>query len=724
MNITDRLHRIKQGASNIRDVFASPHGTFAAFREMTSKKIGMPKTSAKENVDRYIGWVYTASTLNSTERASVPLRLYATRSTGQSKAGVRGGIGKSIGRTVTKQERMALAKSTVGQSARFRSAVEIEEIDVHPFLDMFNDSFEQCTLLALFEELTGNSYLAFNEGALGQPIDPVVLPSQIVKPIISGGAIVAYQVGQGIKKITIPAELVVHNRFANPKNPFLGMAPLTAIALAADRDTDMDIYEGTLNRNHARPDFGIILKGENVQRKDIEAYKKEWTAARGGVASSGQPLFMAGDADIKNFGFSPREMAFLQGRKVTMEQIFGGYGVPPALGKTDAINRANLEAAIVQWTRFTITPRLRGSESSYNSQLMPLYDEPRLFVAYDNPVPDDKEFMLKENSENLKNYVVTINEVRSQDGLPDVPWGDMPIVQSTGLPLGSTTVIPVKSAGIEHGLSGGNKSINKADPDNAPDISGGANPAPNAGDKAISGVTNKMQIEQGKDLTAEFDRVASQGAYDTVKFKPAAYAQSYLDEMIPLMTPQWERGLIVGNIALPEGARIDVGAFIQQPKAEKFISKTTFKFLESEGESVEREFKRQMQAGLKNGESVPELRKRLTGMFADERRNERGLMIARTESARAIEMGREASWQESGVVSAKVWDANGDACPFCQAMNGKVVELGENYWKKGDVMEVTFKDNPIKLGFSYGDTPAPPLHPNCRCVLEPKFIET
>jgi len=726
MNITDRLHSVKQATRNLFDVFAAPSGSFAAFREMASKKIGMPKTGPQENINRYLGWVYDAANRNSAERASVPLRLYATRGQGQSKAGMRGGIGKSIGRRITKQERMRLAKSTVGQSARFRSAVEIEEIDVHPFLDIYADAFFDCMLRALFEELTGNSYLAFQDGPLGQPVDPVVLPSQFVKPIIKGGEIVAYKFGRGCQKVVIPAENVVHNKFPNPKNPFVGMAPLTAVALAADRDVDMDIYEGTLNRNHARPDFAVVLKGENVSRKDLDAYKKEWNAGRAGVANAGKPLFAAGDASIQNFGFSPKEMAFLKGRQVTMEQIFGAFGVPPALGKTAAVNRANLEAAIVQWTRFTILPRLRMDEAALNSQLIPLYDEPRLFVAYDNPVPEDREFMLKERETNLKNYVTTVNEERSQDGMPDVPWGDVPINQSTGLPLGSTTEpVPTKTVTGANGSSGGNKSMQKqGDPDDAPDISGGANPAANAGEKRIMGVADRMQQEQSKDLVSEFDRVSPTGAYDTVKFEPVTYAQTYLDDMVAAMTPQWERGLIVGNIALPEGARVEVGAFIQQDDAQKVISDTTFKFLESEGESVQREFKRQMQAGIKNGESVPELRKRLTGMFSDQRRNDRGLMIARTESARAIELGREASWRESGVVAAKVWDANGDSCPFCQAMHGRVVELGSNFWDQGAVMEVEFEGSPVSLDLGYSDTPAPPIHPNCRCVLEPQFIET
>ena len=75
------------------------------------------------------------------------------------------------------------------------------------------------------------------------------------------------------------------------------------------------------------------------------------------------------------------------------------------------------------------------------------------------------------------------------------------------------------------------------------------------------------------------------------------------------------------------------------------------------------------------------------------------------------------------MVTAKKWDANGDSCPFCQSMDGKTVGLSENYFKLGDTLTVDYNGKDVHLPFNYGDTPAPPLHPNCRCVLEPVFIE-
>jgi len=718
MDIQSSLHRIKQAGSNLMGVLSAPHGSLSALQGMCSKKKGEPKTDAQSNVNRYKGWVHAAASLNSGEMATVPLRLYATRGAGQQKAGIRSGIGKSIGRTISKAERAVLAKGTAGQSARFRAAEDIEEITIHPFVVIWGNSFFDRSLSALFGELTGNSYLAWGDGTLGTPEGLTVLPSQYVTPIVAGGEIVAYKFGKGCQKVTIPAENVAHTRFPNPCNNYLGLAPLSAAAMAADRDVDMDIYEGSLNKNHGRPDFAVILKKDGVTPKEVNSYKKEWQAQWGGVANSGKAMFTGGEVDIKNLGFSPREMAFLQGRKLTADQIFAAFSVPAALARAEGVNRATMETSVYIWHRSGILPRLRMSEAVLNEQLISRYNEPRLFVAYDNPVESDRDFELKKAETMLKNYALTINEARNAEGLESVDWGNVPLVPSSGLEIGTqpqATVVPPMKA---------TKAVTKAgDPDDAPDLAGGPNTGPNSQEKKIMAVTNNMQTDQQRDLMGEFDRVAVTGNYDAIKYAPQSYATKYLDDAVAAMTPAWERGLVVGNIGLPDGSKIDVGAFIDQPQAQEAINKNTLKFLNSEGETIGKDFRSRLSAGIKDGDSIPELRKRIDGMFGTEERNARSLMIARTESARAIELGREASWQESGVVVGKRWDANGDACPFCQSMHGKEIGLSGNYFKMGETLTVNFEGNDVHLPFNYGDTPAPPLHPNCRCVLEPILSE-
>ena len=721
MDITRPFTKIKQATSNLLGVLNASAGSFAGFQIQCGKKKGEPKTDAKSNVERYKGDVHACASMNAAEMATVPLRLYATRGTGQSKAGIRNGMGKRLGKTLTKSERANLAKGSAGQSARFRAAEDIEEIDVHPFLDIWGNVFPEREDLALFGELTGNSYLAWTDGPLGTPENLTVLPSQYVCPIVSGGEIVAYEFGRGVTKVRIPAENVAHTMFPNPCNRYVGMAPLTAVAMAADRDVDMDIYEGALNANHGRPDFAVILKQDGVTKRDVDAYSKDWNAKWGGVANSGRPMFTGGDVDIKDLGFSPREMAFLQGRKVTGDKISRAFSIPSTLSRGEGSVRANAEASIFMWHRFGILPRLRRSEAVLNQQLISRYNEPRLFVAYDNPVESDREFELKKTEAMLKNYAVTINEVRNETGFEEVPWGDVPIVPATGMPVGSQAVavqVPPKSAAKAVAVK-----VPTRDPDQAPSIAGGANPAANAQEVKTVAVMNDVQRAQQRDLVGEFNRVAPSESWDAIKYDPAKYTQTFLDDAMIAMRPAWERGLVVGNIALPEGARIEVGAFIDQPQAQEIIKTNTLKFLDSEGNSVGAEFRRRLSAGIKDGESVPQLRKRIDGMFTDEARNARSLMIARTESARAIELGREASWAESGVVSGKRWDANGDSCPFCQSMHGREVTLGGNYFEQGDSVTVEFEGLERNMPLQYGATPAPPLHPNCRCILEPIFID-
>ena len=104
----------------------------------------------------------------------------------------------------------------------------------------------------------------------------------------------------------------------------------------------------------------------------------------------------------------------------------GALGVPLAFLTTHT-NLANLQAAEQQHTAQAVRPRLRRRDEKLNEQLVPLFDAGgRLFLASDDPVGGNRELSLKERELYLRQGVVTINEVRSEQGLPPVTWGDAP----------------------------------------------------------------------------------------------------------------------------------------------------------------------------------------------------------------------------------------------------------------------------------------------------------
>ena len=69
-------------------------------------------------------------------------------------------------------------------------------------------------------------------------------------------------------------------------------------------------------------------------------------------------------------------------------------------------------------------------------KLTPKYDR-KLFVAFDDPVPVDKEHRLKEKETHLKYAYSSVNMERLIDNKEDVPWGNIPIVNTNLAPLGS-----------------------------------------------------------------------------------------------------------------------------------------------------------------------------------------------------------------------------------------------------------------------------------------------
>jgi len=64
---------------------------------------------------------------------------------------------------------------------------------------------------------------------------------------------------------------------------------------------------------------------------------------------------------------------------------------------------------------FTIQPRLRRIEEKLNEKLIWRYDE-KLFLAYDNCVPDSREELLSERIKHVQTSILSVDEARGSLG--------------------------------------------------------------------------------------------------------------------------------------------------------------------------------------------------------------------------------------------------------------------------------------------------------------------
>ena len=109
--------------------------------------------------------------------------------------------------------------------------------------------------------------------------------------------------------------------------------------------------------------------------------------------------------------------------------------------------------------------------------------------------------------------------------------------------------------------------------------------------------------------------------------------------------------------------------------------------------------------GIKNKRGIPglarDLRKQFEAMYRTDMPGSRARVIARTETADALEQGFMDRSKDMGV-TGKEWVVT-DPCEICE----------------GNEAEGVVKINHV---FSSGDL-RPPAHPNCRCALAPVMLE-
>lgn len=162
---------------------------------------------------------------------------------------------------------------------------------------------------------------------------------------------------------------------------------------------------------------------------------------------------------------------------------------------------------------------------------------------------------------------------------------------------------------------------------------------------------------------------------------------------------------------------------ITNPRVQTFINSNANKFSFEVNKTTIASLRKELTAGIKLGEGIPELTKRVNKVFGFAEKY-RATRIARSEVIRAANAGAEFGYMQSGVVEGKEWLIAEDErlCDFCRYMSEEMNQkkLGEVWFKKGDKLELP--DGQI-MKIDYSDIGYPPLHSNCRCTIIPVLKE-
>jgi HK97 family phage portal protein len=170
-------------------------------------------------------------------------------------------------------------------------------------------------------------------------------------------------------------------------------------------------------------------------RRSLEKYK--------GAANSGEPIILEGGVKWESLSFSPEEAQMLGARAFSVEEICRFFGVPPVLvGHTEKVSSwgTGIQEITLGWVRFGLRRRLKRIEKSGDQQLLTAQDRADgYFLRY------NIEGLLRGDTAGRSAFyevmtragIMTINECRKLEGLPPVPGGDVPRMQSQNIPIGA-----------------------------------------------------------------------------------------------------------------------------------------------------------------------------------------------------------------------------------------------------------------------------------------------
>lgn len=658
-----------------------------------------------------------------------------------------------------------------------RKGDDIEEVTESPILDTlykvndFTTKFDHFWLTSAYLELTGESPWYLERDSSGVTgiffLDPSkITPIADSKTLISG---YRYEVGLG-KKIDIPKENIIFLKFPDPSRPFRGLGTLEAASRSVDVDNYSEEWNSKFFQNSARPDSILNVNMVQMDDEQKESLKHSIADQYKGVEKSNKLMVLFGDMKLEKFSTTQKDMDFLEQQRFTRDKIFGIFRVPKAiLSQTEGVNYASAKSANYIFARWTIQPKMERIIEQLNEFYVPMFaGSEEMFLDFTNPIPEDEEIKLKNYTEGIDKWLTT-NEVRLAEGLPPVEGGDsiykpinlIPIDSDMNVPEKTIKVIELKVKDKKEKIVVSKGRINQLNAKNVTKrkIDKKAKEYKDNMKKQVKEMLRKEIYDSNKRIVRWSDKkkLTFWNVKDALSrrfIKPVRDKQKIVFEqqrkkvlkklnkkkaikasvdISDLQLNKTEEAVITIAVVMPileelfkesgdetfKFLGVDMVMDTSTEEIQTLLKAETRKFSNSATKTTNIAIKNQVAEGLKNNESIPKIAKRINGIF-DEANRVRSEMIARTETVRYNSAATEQAFIDSGVVEAKEWNVEPDACQFCIPMAGAIVPLRGAFFDKGD--EITGTDGG-KMTLDYDTTEYPPLHVNCKCQLAPVFIE-
>lgn len=176
-----------------------------------------------------------------------------------------------------------------------------------------------------------------------------------------------------------------------------------------------------------------------TQREEFRTEIQNFSGTEG--TKKGGLMVLEGGVDFKELTIKPQDAELLLSRQFSVEDVCRWFGTPPVLIGHSAQGQTMWGSGIEQifggWTRLGLRPYLEVCRQEVRSSLIPAVDRREVYAEYDldELLAADSQARANLYSTYAQNGIMTRNEMREKEGLPQADGGDELTVQSNLIPL-------------------------------------------------------------------------------------------------------------------------------------------------------------------------------------------------------------------------------------------------------------------------------------------------
>jgi len=334
---------------------------------------------------------------------------------------------------------------------------KVIEVMEHPILDLLYKvnpemtKFDFMQLSCIYRDLLGASPWIL-EGGDSRGMNPTMMfiarPEFFRAEKDKDGRTIKYVYEIGDYKREFSPENVIFLKNYNPKNPEKGMGILEAVRITAENDDYIAQTNNNLLTNGAVPG-GYIETEDELDAKEVKRLEKKARAKFAGFQNAYKVQVLQGGAKFKANIIPPREMEFIEGRKLNRDEIAAIFGVPKSLLTFDDVNLASAKTGEYQFAKYTIEPLARQIFEQLNEFFVTKFDGGEdLWLDFEPLAKEDDEVVIREKEASCNKWR-TINEIREEEGKDALDGGEYIYLPLSSMPMvGGNTKDALKSGNV------------------------------------------------------------------------------------------------------------------------------------------------------------------------------------------------------------------------------------------------------------------------------------